>query len=166
MLLTRFRSFFFWLWVNHFFKFVCICCLFTSQLSLVILSAACSESWYRRLKFCLTSFCFYYHRLWWSSWHAMLTLFLLYVFLVWIFSWRDFFQVTETDVSCVLYIICSQFITLEQVTLCFAYCAWLVALLASPNAVLLRTFPYLFWAQFGSSVYTRIQFELYWPVQS
>ena len=48
----------------------------------------------------------------------MLALFLLYVFLVWIFSWRDLFQVTGTDASCVLYIICSQFITFEQVTFC------------------------------------------------
>ena len=39
-------------------------------------------------------------------------------FLVWIFSWRDLFQVTGTDASCVLYIICSQFITFEQVTFC------------------------------------------------
>ena len=100
---------------------MCICCLFTTQLSLVILgqiSAARSESWYRKLEFCFTSFWFYYHRLWWSSWHAMLALFLLYVFLVWIFSWRDLFQVTGTDASCVLYIICSQFITFEQVTFC------------------------------------------------
>ena len=37
----------------------------------------------------------------------MLQLFLLYVFLVWIFSWRDLFQVTGTDASCVLCIICS-----------------------------------------------------------
>ena len=106
---------------------MCICCLFTTQLSLVILgqiSAARSESWYRKLEFCFTSFWFYYHRLWWSSWHAMLALFLLYVFLVWIFSWRDLFQVTGTDASCVLYIICSQFITFEQVTLYSAYCAW------------------------------------------
>ena len=36
----------------------------------------------------------------------MLPLFLLYVFLV--FSWRDLFQVTGTDASCVLYIICSK----------------------------------------------------------
>ena len=121
---------------------------------------------YRKLEFCVTSFCFLYHQLWWSSWHAMLALFLLYVFLVWIFSWRDLFQVTGTDASCVLYIICSQFITFEQVTLCSSYCAWFVALLASPYAVLLRTCPYLFLAQFDSSVYIRIQFELHWPVQS
>ena len=147
---------------------MCICCLFTTQLSLVILgqiSAARSESWYRKLEFCFTSFWFYYHRLWWSSWHAMLALFLLYVFLVWIFSWRDLFQVTGTDASCVLYIICSQFITFEQVTLCSAYCAWFVALLASPYAIMLCTYSYLFLAQFDSSIYIRIQFELRWPVQ-
>ena len=99
---------------------MCICCLFTTHLSLVILgliSAARSESWYQKLEFCFTSFWFYYHRLWWSSWHVMLALFLLYAFLVWIFSWRDLFQVTGTDPSCVLYIICFQFITFEVVTL-------------------------------------------------
>ena len=100
---------------------MCTCCLFTTQLSLVILgqiSAARSESWYRKLEFCFTSFWFYYHRLWWSSWHAVLALFLLYLILIWIFSWHDLFQVTGTDASCVLYIICSQFITFEQVTFC------------------------------------------------
>ena len=148
---------------------MCIFCLFTTQLSLVILgpiSAARSESWYRKLEFCFTSFWFYYHRLWWSSWHAMLALFLLYVFLVWIFSRHDLFQVTGTDASCVLCIICSQFITFEQVTLCSTYCAWFAALLASTYAVLLRTCPYLFLAQFDSLVYIRIQFELHWSVQS
>ena len=86
---------------------------------------------------------------------------LMYVFLVWTFIWCDLFQVTGTEVSCVLYIIYSQFITYEQVTLCSSYCAWFVALLASPYAVLLRTCPYLFSAQFDSSIYTRIQFELH-----
>ena len=146
-----------------------ICCLFTTQLSLVILGqilAARSESWYWELEFCFTLFWFYYHRLWWSSWHAILTLFLLFVFLVWIFSWRDLFQVTGTDSSCVLYIICSQFITFEQVMLCSAYCTWFVALLASPYAVLLHTCTYLFLAQFDSSVYIRIQLELCWLVKS
>ena len=76
----------------------------------VQISAACSGSWYWKLEFWVTSFWFYYHQLWWSSWHAMLALFLFYVFLVWIFSWRDLFQVKRTDTSCVLYIICSQFI--------------------------------------------------------
>ena len=71
---------------------------------------------------------------------------LLYVFLVWVFSWRELFQVTETDASCAFYIIYYQFITFEQVTLCFAYCPWFVALLAPPYAVLLRTYPYLFLA--------------------
>ena len=133
---------------------MCICCLFTTQLSLVILgqiSAARSESWYRKLEFCFTSFWFYYHRLWWSSWHAMLALFLLYVFLVCIFSWRDLFQVTGTDASWVIYIMCSQFITFEPVTLYSAYYAWFAALLASPYAVLLSTCPYLLLAQFDSS---------------
>ena len=149
---------------------MCICCLFTTHLSLVILgliSAARSESWYQKLEFCFTSFWFYYHRLWWSSWHVMLALFLLFIFLVWIFRWRDLVQVTGTDASCVLYIICSQcIITFEHVTLCSAYCACFVALLVSPYAALLRTWPYLFLAQFDSSVYIRIQFELRWPVQS
>ena len=117
-------------------------------------------------EFCVTSFWFYHHRLWWSSWHAMLALSLFYVFLVWIFSWRDLFQVTRTDASCVLHIICSYFRTFEQVTLYSAYCAWFVALLASSFGVLLRTCHYLFLAQFDSSAYIRIQFELQWPVQS
>ena len=91
----------------------------------------------------------------------MLTLFLLYVFLVWIFSWRDLFQVTGTKGSYVLYIICSQFITFEQVLFYSAYCAWFIALLASPYAVLLHTCPYLFLAQFNSSIYIGIQFELH-----
>ena len=86
------------------------------------------------------------------NFHAMLALFLLYVFLVWIFSWRDLFQFTGTDASCVLYIICSQLITFEQVTVCSAYYAWFVALLASLYAILLRTYPYLFLAQFDSLV--------------
>ena len=86
----------------------------------------------------------------------MLVLFLLYIFLVWTFSWRDLFQVTGTDASCVLYIICSQFITFEQVTFYSAYCAWFVALFASLYAVLLRTCPYLLLVQFDSSVYIRI----------
>ena len=92
---------------------------------------------------------------------VMLALFLLYVFLVWIFCCHDLFQVTGTDASCVLYIICSQFITFEQVTLCSSYCAWFVALLASSYTVLLCTCPCLFLVQFDSSVYIRIQFELY-----
>ena len=148
---------------------MCICCLFTNQLSLVTLrqsSPARSESWYWKLEFCFTSFHFYYHRLWWSSLHAMLALLLLYVFLVWIFSWCDFFQVTGKEASCVLYIICSQFTTFEQVTLSSACWDWFVVLLASPYSVLLRTCPYLFLAQFNSSVYIRIQFDLRWPVQS
>ena len=123
---------------------MCICCLFTTQLSLVILgqiSAARSESWYRKLEFCFTSFWFYYHRLWWSSWHAMLALFLSYVYLVWIFSSHDLLQVTGTDTSCVLYKICSQFIAFEQVTLCSA---WFVGLLASPYVVLLCTNLFVF----------------------
>ena len=96
----------------------------------------------------------------------MLVLFLLYVFLVWIFSWRDLFQVAVTDASCELYIISSQFITLEQVTLYSAYCTWFAALLTSPYVVLLRTYPYLFLVQFDSSVYIRIQLGLHCPVQS
>ena len=94
-----------------------ICCFFTTNLSLVIIgqiSVARSESWYRKLEFCFPSFCFCYHRRWWSSWYAMLALFLSHVFLVWIFSWRDLFKVTGTNASCVLYIICFQLITFEQ----------------------------------------------------
>ena len=90
-----------------------------------------------------------------------LALFLLCVFLVWIFSWRDLFQVTVTDASCVLYIICSQFINFEQVTLYSVYCAWFVALLTLPYSDLPRTCLYLILAQCDSSVYIRIQFKLH-----
>ena len=131
-----------------------ICCLFTTQLSLVILdqiSVAHSEPWYRRVEFCFTLLWFYYHRFWWSSWREKLALFLIYVFLVWIFSWCDLFEVTGTEASCVIYIICFQFITFEQVTLCSAYCTWYFALLSSPYGVLLRTCPDLFLTQFHSS---------------
>ena len=142
---------------------------FPMQLSLVILgqiSAAYSESWYQKLEFCFTSFWFYYRRLWWRSWYATLALFLLYVFLVWIFSWHDLFQVKGTDASCFLYIICSQFITFEQVTVCFTYGTWFIALLASLYVISLCTCPYFFLVQFDSSVYIRNQFDLCWPVQS
>ena len=145
-----------------------ICCLFTTQLNFVILgqiSAARSESWYRKLEVFFTSFLFYYHRLWWSSWHVMLTLFLFYVFLVWIFSWRGLFQVTGTDASCVLCIICSQFITFEQFALFSAYCAWFIALFASSYTALLCSCPCLFLSQFDRWVYIRILLELRWPVQ-
>ena len=114
---------------------MCICCLFTTQLRLVILgkiTAARWESWYRKLEFCFTSFWFHYYQLWWSSWHAMLALFPWYLFLVWIFSWLDLFQVTAADASYVLYIIFFQFVTFEPVRLYSAYCAWFVAFLASP----------------------------------
>ena len=139
---------------------LCIWCLFTTQFSLVLLdqiSSACSESWYRKLEFCVTSFWFYYHLVLLSFDEAAVALFLLYVFLVGIFSWRHLFQVTRTDDSCVFYIICSQFIIFEQATLYAAYCNWFSALLASPYAVLLSICPNLFLAQFDSSVYIRIQ---------
>ena len=142
---------------------MCICSLFTTQLSLVILgqiSATRSGSWYWKLEICLASFWFYYHRIWQNSWHEMLALFPLYVFLVWIFSWRDFFQLTGTDTSSVLYIICFQFTTFEQVTLSSDYCTWFVASLVSPYATFLRIWPCLFLVQFDSSVYIRIQFDL------
>ena len=166
MLITRFRGFFFWLWVNHFWLYYMNLMLAYYSVHLSILghiSAACS---YWKLEFCATSFWFYHHRLWWSSWHTMLELFLLYKFMVWIFSWCDLFQVTETDTTCVLYVICFQFITFETIMLYAVYCAWFVILLALPYAVLLHTCPYLFLAQFDSSVYIIIQFELQWSVQS
>ena len=69
-------------------------------------------------------------------------------------------QVTGTDASCILYIICSQFITFEQVTLYSAYCAWFVALLASPDTVLLRACLIFVLAQFDCSFYIKVQFGL------
>ena len=95
-----------------------------------------------------------------STLMKQLTLFLFYVFLVWIFSWRGLFQVTGTDANCVLYIICSQFITFEQVALFSAYCAWFIALFASSYTVLLCSCPCLFLSQFDSSVHIRILLEL------
>ena len=104
VLFTRLRCFSFWFWVNYF-------CLFCVHLMLVYRSVQLSHTlsdfsrlfrvWYRKLEYCVTSFWFHYHRLWWSSWHAMLALILLYVFLVWIFNWHDLFQVTGTEASCV-----------------------------------------------------------------
>ena len=139
MLLTRFRSFFFWLWVNHF-------CLICVHLLLVYHSAQLSRTWsyFSRLlrvmisetRILFISFWFYFHRLWWSSWHAMLALFPLYLFLVWIFSWRDLFQVTGTD----------------ALTLGSAYCAWYVAFLGSTYTSLLRASPYLFLVHLNSLV--------------
>ena len=144
---------------------MCIWCLFTTQISFVILcqiSAACSESWHRKLKF----LCHFILVLLSSTLMKQVTCSVGIISLIlWIFSCRDLFQVTGTDASCI-YIICSQFITFEQVTLCSSYCAWFVALLTPPYAVLLRTCPYLILTQFDSSVYIRIQFELLWPVQS
>ena len=169
VLLTRFRSFFFWLRVNH-------NCLICVHLQLVYHSAQLSYTWSDfsrspRVMMSETRILFRFILVLLSSTlmkqlHARLAIFLLFVFLVLIFSWRDLFQVRETDASCVLYIICSQFITFEQITLYSAYCAWFVALLAPPYGVLLLTCPYLFLAQFDSSVYIRIQFELRWPLQS
>ena len=72
--------------------------------------------------------------------------------LVWIFSWRDLFQVTGTDTSCVLYVTCSQFVTFEQVSLYSVYCACFVGLFTSPYAALLCTCPYLFLDEFDSSL--------------
>ena len=154
MLLTWFRSFFFWIWVNHF----CLICVY---LLLICQSAQLSHAWSdfsRSIRFIksetriLFQFILVYLSSTLMNFHAMLALFLLYVFLVWIFSWRDLFQVTRTDAKCVLYIICSQLITFEQVTVCSVYYAWFVALLASLYAILLRTYPYLFLAQFDSLV--------------
>ena len=137
-----------WVWVNH-------CCLFCVHLMFVYHSVQLSHTWsdFSRLLRVMISetrilchfILVYYYRLWRSSWHAMLALFLLHVFLVWIFSWCDLLQVTGTDASCDLYIICSQHITFEEVTLYFFYCAWFVALLGSPYATLLHTCTYLFW---------------------
>ena len=145
--------------------FVCICCFFASMFSLVILSqisVTCSNLWYWKLSFCVTSFWFYYHQLWWSHWHAMLSLFLLYVILVWIFSGHDLFQVLGTGTSCVLYIICFQFIPLNKSCSIVSDCTWFIALLASPYALLFPTCLCLFLTEFDSSIYISIQSELHW----
>ena len=156
MLLARFRSFFFWLWVNHF-------CWICVHLLLVYHSTQLSHTrsdFSRLVRVMISATRILFHFiLVFLSWTLMkhltcsVGIFLLYVFRVWIFSGRDLFQITETDSSCVLCIICSQFVTFEQVMLCSAYCPWFVALSASPYAVLLRTFPYLFLAQFHGSLW-------------
>ena len=81
--------------------------------------------------------------------------------LVWIFSKRNLFQDTGTDASCVLNITCFSSQPLSKSRSISAYCAWFIALLASPYAVLFRTCLYLFLAALHSSVYIRIQFELH-----
>ena len=139
-LLTEFRYFFFLLWVHHFHLF-CLH-LITTQFSLVMLSqisATCLESWYQKLEFCVTFFWFYYHRLWWSSWHAMLASFLIYIyiFLVWIFNGCDLFQVTVTDA----YIVCSYFKTFEEITL---YSTYLHCLLHCWHHLMLFCFTHVF----------------------
>ena len=170
MLLTRFRTFFFWLWVNHF-------CLICVHLLLVYHLAQLSHTWLdfsRSLIVMISETRTLFHFilvLLSSTLMKQLTcnigIISLIRILVLIFSWRNLVQVAGTDASCVLYIIYSHFIiTFEQETLCSAYCACFVALLVSPYAALLRTWPYLFSAQFDSSVYIRIQFELRWLVQS
>ena len=132
MLLTRFSCLFYCFWTNY---FLCTLSAFAaSQFNLVILSqfsAACSKSWYFKLEFSVTSFWFCYHRLWWSSWHTIVVLFLWYVFLIWILSTYDLFEVIETDASCVLCIICFQFILLIKSRFILFDCTWFVALLAS-----------------------------------
>ena len=163
MLLTWFRYFFFWLWVNHF-------CLICVHLVLVYHSAQLIHTWsgfshLLRVMISESRILFPFILVLLSSnlmkqlTYNVGIISVIRTFLVWIFSWSDFLKVTGTDASCVLYIICSQFITFEQVTLCSAYCAWFVVLLASPYAVLLCTCPYLFLVQFDSSVYIRFQFK-------
>ena len=66
-----------------------------------------------------------------------------------------------TVVSCVLHIICFQFINLSKSRFLLSFCTWFIALLASPYAVLFPTFLYLILAEFDSSVYISIQFELH-----
>ena len=83
------------------------------------------------------------------------------VLLVCIFSGSYLVQVTGTDASCFLCIICFQFMTFEQDTLYCAYCVWFIALLASTYAALFQKYLNLFFAEFDSSVYISIQFELH-----
>ena len=53
----------------------------------------------------------------------------------------------------------------SNITLYSDYCTWFIALLASPY-ILFSTWRCLFLAEFESSVYISIQFELHGPVQS
>ena len=92
--------------------------------------------------------------------YALLALFLLCVFSVWIFSERDLFLVLGTDASCVLYIICFQFINLRKLRFILSYYTWFIALLASHYAVFFPLCLCLIFAEFDSSVYITIQFWL------
>ena len=114
MLLTWFRSFFFWLWVNHF-RLICV------HLVLVYHSAQLIHTWSgfsHLLRVMISESRILFHFilvLLSSNLMKQLTynvgiISLIRTFLVWIFSWSDFLKVTGTDASCVLYIICSQFI--------------------------------------------------------
>ena len=100
--------------------FVCIWWSFTAYLSLFRLSlilAACSESWYWKLEFSVTSFWFYNHRLWWSSWHGMFGVISLISILVWIFS-VTCSRLQELTLV-VFFTFLFQFIIFEQVKLYF-----------------------------------------------
>ena len=76
LLLTRFRCSFFWLWVN---QFLFILSAYDACLPLIQAQSDSScllKVMIWKLEFCVISLWFYYHRFWWSSWHAMLALFL------------------------------------------------------------------------------------------
>ena len=146
---------------------MCICHLFTAQLSLVILGqifAARSESWYRKLEFCSRHSGFiiidFDEAAAIQCWHYFSYLYFWFGYLVGMTCSRS----QKLMLVVFFFIICSQFITFEQVKLCSVHWVWFVALLTSPYVISLRTFPYLFLGQFDSSVYIRIQFELRWPV--
>ena len=122
------RCFFFWLWVNYF-------CLFWVHLMLVYNSVQLSHTWsdFSRFLRVITSetriLCHFILFILSSILMKQLTCnfgiisFYTYRILIWIFSWYDLFHVTGIDTSCVLYIICSQLMTFEQVTLCCSYSA-------------------------------------------
>ena len=81
VLLTRFKSLFFWLWVNHF-------CLFCVYMMLVCHSHQLSHTWldfslFLRVKIWETRILWFLH-------------FSYSCFLSWIFSWRDLFPVKGT----------------------------------------------------------------------
>ena len=65
-----------------------------------------------------------------------------------------------TNTSCVFYIICFQFLPLNKSSSILPNCTWFFVLLVSPYAFFFPTFLSLVLAEFNSSVYISIQFEV------
>ena len=120
-----------WFSCSFFVYFVCICCLSTTQFSLVIfsqISVNCSKSSYWIPEVYFTSFWLYHHWLWWISWYNVDIISFIHI-LVWIFKGHGFFQVTRTNASYVLYIICFQLIALSKSGSILSNCTWFISVM-------------------------------------